>query len=287
MIDTNNDNIKYFNTKDAVLHREEVPFFTFWALSRLPFITHGFSTKLGGVSKGCFASMNLGFNRGDEDKAVHTNYKKIAKALGMPYENMTATNQIHEVTVKLITKEDSGKGVFCPRDYDGVDGFITNTPDIPLVTYYADCVPLYFVDTKSKAIGLSHSGWRGTVKKMAEVTINRMREEFGTKPSDLVIVIGPSICKDCYEVSRDVYDKFTKVFTLEQIKLLFTQEKEEKYQLDLWEANRQILLDAGVPADQIHCSNVCTCCHSDIMYSHRVHGSDRGTLAAFLMLKNV
>lgn len=274
------------NTEQATLHMEKkVPFFTFPPLSNLEYITHGFSSKLGGVSEGYFSSMNLGFNRGDKEENVIANYKLMADSMGIPYNQITASDQIHETKIRRITKEDMGKGIIRKKDYSGVDGLITNIPNIPLVTYYADCVPLYLIDKKNLAIGLSHSGWRGTVKKMGRETIKRMEEEFGTKAEDLMVVIGPSICKDCYEVSHDVYEEFRKVFSLEQMELLFTKKENKKYQLDLWEANRQIFLGEGVSAEDIHCSQVCTCCNSDIMFSHRVHGTERGTLAAFLMLR--
>lgn len=273
------------NTEHAIFHREkEVPFFTFPPLSNLSYIIHGFSSKLGGVSEGYFSSMNLGFNRGDKEENVTSNYKLIADSMGIPYNQITASDQIHETKIRRITKEDMGKGIVRKKDYSGIDGLITNVPNIPLVTYYADCVPLYLIDRKNRAIGLSHSGWRGTVKRMGRETIKRMEEEFGTKVDDLIVEIGPSICKDCYEVSHDVYEEFEKVFSLEQMELLFIKKENKKYQLDLWEANRQIFIEEGVNTENIHCSQICTCCNSDIMFSHRVHGTERGTLAAFLML---
>lgn len=273
------------NTEHAIFHREkEVPFFTFPPLSNLSYIIHGFSSKLGGVSEGYFSSMNLGFNRGDKEENVTSNYKLIADSMGIPYNQITASDQIHETKIRRITKEDMGKGIVRKKDYSGIDGLITNVPNIPLVTYYADCVPLYLIDRKNRAIGLSHSGWRGTVKRMGRETIKRMEEEFGTKVEDLIVEIGPSICKDCYEVSHDVYEEFEKVFSLEQMELLFIKKENKKYQLDLWEANRQIFIEEGVNTENIHCSQICTCCNSDIMFSHRVHGTERGTLAAFLML---
>lgn len=274
------------NTEHAIFHREkEVPFFTFPPLSNLSYITHGFSSKLGGVSEGYFSSMNLGFNRGDKEENVASNYKLIADSIGIPYTQITASDQIHETKIRRITKEDIGKGIVREKDYSGIDGLITNVPNIPLVTYYADCVPLYLIDRKNCAIGLSHSGWRGTVKRMGRETIKRMNEEFGTKVEDLIVEIGPSICKDCYEVSHDVYEEFKKAFSLEQMELLFIKKKNKKYQLDLWESNRQIFIEEGVNTENIHCSQICTCCNSDIMFSHRIHGTERGTLAAFLMLR--
>ncbi len=274
-----------FNHKDAMLETgKKAPYITFPPLSKLDYITHGFSTKLGGVSVGCFESMNLGYNRGDLKEYVDKNYEIIGQSIGFSHEDLVTTDQVHNIDIRVVKEEDKGKGIIIPRDYTGVDGLITNCSNIPLVTYYADCVPLYFVDTKNYAIGLSHSGWRGTVKKMAKETIEAMQVNFNTKIQDLIVVIGPSICRKCYEVSLDVYEEFNKVFTPLQMDKIFDKKENEKFQLDLWEANRQILLDMKLMDEQVHISKVCTSCNSDLMFSHRVHGSERGSLCAFLMI---
>ena len=148
-------------------------------------------------------------------------------------------------------------------------------------------MPLFFVDTKRKAIGLSHSGWRGTVGKMGKKTVDKMKEEFGTKPEDIIAVIGPSICQDCYEVSRDVAEEFMKILNKVQLKTVLDKKKDEKYQLNLWEANRYILMEAGIPEGNITISNVCTCCNSDLLFSHRKTNGHRGNLCGFLKIKSV
>lgn len=153
-----------------------------------------------------------------------------------------------------------------------------------LATFYADCVPLYFVDTVHRAVGLSHSGWRGTVGRMGMHTLRAMADAFGTAPADVLCAVGPSICRECYEVSRDVAEEFQACFGENAQKLLFPG-KGEKYQLDLWEANRQVLLDAGVPENQIIMPNICTCCNSRLLFSHRATGGRRGNLGAFLCIK--
>lgn len=277
--------LKGVNPKEAILQTgKEAPFITFPPLSELSFITHGFSTKLGGVSTGNFKSMNLGYTRGDKKEDVDKNYEIISRSIGFSHKDIVTTDQVHETVIRVVGDVDKGKGIIRPRDYSGVDGLITNCANVPLITYYADCVPLYFVDVNNHAIGLSHSGWRGTVKKMAKKTFEAMNKNYQTTAKDLVVVIGPSICKDCYEVSQDVYDEFNKVFTSSQISKIFDKKNNNKFQLDLWEANRQILLDMNVGEEQIHISRVCTCCNHDIMFSHRAHGNERGSLSAFLML---
>lgn len=246
---------------------------------------HGFSTRLGGVSQGCYASMNLSFTRGDDEAAVRENYHRIAKSIGVKCENMVLSQQTHTTNVRVVTEKDKGKGIVKPLDYTDVDGMVTNIHGICLVTFYADCVPLYFVDPVQKAIGLSHSGWRGTVGKIGKETIRKMEEQYGSDPKDILAAVGPSICKDCYEVSEDVILEFQKNFKERYWKDLFYRKENGKYQLDLWKANEIIFKESGILPEHIAVTNVCTHCNSEILYSHRTSGDRRGNLAAFLALK--
>lgn len=278
--------MKFHDSKNALLNqRTSVPFLTFPSLSDLNYVRHGFSTRLGGVSKGCFEAMNLGYSRGDNPKDVDENYNRISQSIGFNRDDLVLSDQVHNTEIKLVMAEDKGKGIIKDRDYQGIDGLITNTVGVPLVTFYADCVPLYFVDKKNHAIGLSHSGWRGTVKRMGMVTLQAMERCFGTNPCDVIAVVGPSICKDCYEVSEDVAKAFCDEFTEAQLTDILQDNDNGKYQLNLWAANYHILLNAGMSEENIHISNVCTCCNSDFLFSHRASHGKRGTLAAFLMLE--
>ena len=148
-----------------------VPLLTSPALSETGLVRHGFSTRMGGVSRGPYASMNLSFTRGDDPEAVRENYRRAAAALGVEMESMTLAWQTHTANVRRIRREDRGKGVVRERDYRDVDGLVTDEPGITLVTFYADCVPLYFLDPVRRAIGLSHSGWRGTAARMGGATL--------------------------------------------------------------------------------------------------------------------
>ena len=174
---------------------EEVPYFSFPILENTGLVKQGFSTKMGGVSQGKYATMNFTFTRGDNPDHVKENYRRMAKALGVDVEKMVLSYQTHTTNVRLVTESDAGKGIFKEREYQDVDGLITNVPGITLVTFFADCVPLYFFDPVHKAIGLSHSGWRGTVNRMGAVTVKRMAEAFGSRAEDLIACIGPSICR--------------------------------------------------------------------------------------------
>ena len=162
---------------------------------------------------------------------------------------------------------------------------ITDVPGITLVTFYADCVPLYLVDPVHKAIGLSHSGWRGTAGRMGKITIDAMTQAYGSKPEDMIAAIGPSICQSCYEIGEETAVEFKENFKKDQWdEILAPGSRPDKYQLNLWKANEIIFREAGVRTEHIHTTNLCTRCNSDLLFSHRKAGNERGNLAAFLCL---
>lgn len=263
----------------------EVPYLEYPMLRDTGIVKHGFSTRLGGVSGGYYESLNLSFDRGDDPEAVRENFRRIGEAIGVQVEDIVMSKQTHTTNVRVVTEEDRGKGIVRDRDYTDVDGLITNVRGICLVTSYADCVPLYFVDPVRKAIGLSHSGWRGTVGKIGKKTVELMTESFGSDPADILACVGPSICSDCYEVSQDVIDKVKEVFDEALWESLFYEKGNGKYQLDLWKTNEEVFQEAGILPEHIAVTNVCTRCNSRILYSHRVQGDKRGNLCAFLALK--
>lgn len=273
--------LKYKNDEQILKEYviDGVPVLKYSLLEESGIVNHGFSTKLGGVSIGHCATMNISTSRGDDPAAVEENKRRIANAIGVKPEHMVYTQQTHTTNVSIVTKEDRG------RIIPETDGMITNDPEVCLVTFYADCVPLYFVDPVKKAIGLSHSGWRGTVNKMANVTIEKMQKEFGCNPADILAVVGPSICQDCYEVSEDVIEKFRKNYKEEYWTDIFYKKENGKYQLNLWKANEYNFLDAGIKPEHIAVTNVCTCCNPEVLFSHRITGFNRGNLSAFLSLK--
>ena len=268
------EKIPHMNVKEA----GEVTYLTYPAFEKLEGIIHGFSTRLGGVSRGIYSSMNLSFTRGDEEEAVKENYRRIAQAIGFRTEDIVTSDQTHTANVRKVTEADRGKGITVPRDYQDVDGMVTNVPGLILATFYADCVPLYFADPVKRVIGLSHSGWRGTVAKIGKVTVEKMKEEYGCHPEDILAAIGPSICQDCYEVSEDVILEFQKAFEEKYWEKLFYKKKNGKYQLDLWEANHIIFLKAGIKEEHISMPGICTCCNPEFLFSHRASHGRRGNL---------
>ena len=276
----------------AIVEREHrisetvtVPLLHFPLLEETGIVKEGFSTRMGGVSEGIFSTMNLSFTRGDNRECVEENYRRIAATLGTEYDRFVCSDQTHTTNVKKITEKDAGNGVTREREYHDVDGLITDVPGLVLTTFYADCVPLYFVDPCHRAIGLSHSGWRGTVARMGKVTIEAMHWEYGSNPQDIRCAIGPSICQDCYEVSEDVAQEFLKEFPGHGAELLI-QKANGKYQLHLWRANEIVLTEAGIQKEHLAVTDICTCCNPDLLFSHRASHGKRGNLAAFLMLKD-
>lgn len=268
------------NYLDEIM-KDDVPIITFDLLKNSGLVKHGFSTRKGGVSSGYFSSMNLGLTRGDKEEAVKENFRIIADKLKIPYEDMVLSSQTHTVNIRKVTSEDKGKGIIRQKDYDNIDGLMTDIPGIPLVTFYADCVPLFFLDTRNKVIALSHSGWRGTVNKMGLATVKAMEKEYGSRPEDIIACIGPSICGSCYEVSSDVADAFRESFNSEE---MYCKKENGKYRLDLWKANEMVLSEAGIKTENIENRHICTCCNSSYLFSHRATGGKRGNLGAFLML---
>lgn len=264
---------------------KETPYLEYPLFQKTGIVKSAFSTRLGGVSEGYYSSLNLSFDRGDDPARVLENFKRIGASMGVAVEDMVLSKQTHTTNVRVVTEEDKGKGVIRERDYTDVDGMITNVPGICLVTSYADCVPLYFVDPVKKAIGLSHSGWRGTVGKIGKNTVQLMQENFGSKPEDLLAAVGPSVCMDCYEVSEDVIGQFKEAFESKYWQELFYKKENGKYQLNLWKANELIFLESGILPEHMAITNVCTHCNSKILYSHRTMGNNRGNLCAFLALK--
>lgn len=270
-----------------VVEREGVPFLVFPKLKEAKIVNHGFSTRFGGVSKGMFSSMNLSFTRGDEEANVRDNYSRLGEAIGFSCEDMVFSDQTHTTNIRVVTEADRGKGFTRQKDYTDIDGLVTNVPELVLVTFYADCVPLFFVDTVHNAIGLSHSGWKGTVGKIGKHTIEVMKEQYGTRPQDLIAAIGPSICQECYEVSEDVIEQFCEAFDEIYWREIFYKKSNGKYQLNLWRANELIFQEAGIPQEKIVTTDLCTCCNPELLFSHRASKGKRGNLGAFLMLKKI
>lgn len=243
------------------------------------------TTRMGGVSKGKYASMNMSFSNGDDPKAVRENYNILFSALGLDPQKAVFSQQTHTCNLRVVKSNDLGKGIVKERDYTDIDGLITNLKGVTLVTHFADCVPLLFYDPVTEVIAASHAGWRGTVQEIGKKTVEAMASIFGSNPSDIKVGIGPSICRKCYEVDDAVLNEFKK---LEYIKKddVFKDKSNGKYMLDLWTANRLILENAGIKRENICVTDLCTSCNSNYFHSHRATGGNRGLIAAVIALKD-
>ncbi len=279
------EEIRYANqNKSTQMHCVNgVTYITFRKLSEAGVI-HGFSTRLGGVSQGYLGTMNLSFHRGDDPEAVMENHRRLAAAIGYDASNAVFSDQVHETRIHSVTRKDAGKGIVKDTDIIDIDGLVTDCPGIPLVTFYADCVPLFFYDPVRQVVATAHSGWRGTVAGMGAVMIDYMKKYYGCRAEDIVCAIGPSICGNCYEISQDVADAFRERFPQDKYPELMRAGREGHYDLDLWKANQWILQEAGIRPEHLDITDLCTCCNPELLFSHRASHGMRGNLAAVIML---
>ncbi|MBE5996012.1 MAG: peptidoglycan editing factor PgeF [Lachnospiraceae bacterium] len=278
---------EHFPIREVNADGSVLPVFVSPMLAELPGVSHCFTTREGGVSEGIFRSLNLSFRRGDETERVEENYRRVASAFGAAPDRIVCTDQTHTANIRVATEADAGKGVTKPRDYTDVDGLVTNVPGLILGVFVADCVPVLLADPATGAVGAVHSGWRGTAAQIGAGAVRLMEEQYGTRAEDLICAVGPSICRDCYEVSEDVAVQFEDVFAERSGEAVFykgkSPEGEPKYLVDLWQANRIVLEEAGVLPEHISVTDVCTACNCRLLFSHRASHGRRGNLGAFIM----
>lgn len=265
--------------------KQGVEYLTIPAFEATGKVCHGFSTRRGGVSTGEFTSMNLGPSRGDNLENVRQNYQRFCGAIGVDWTKTVFSAQVHHDVIYTVTKEDAGKGIFRPRELTDADGLITKEKGIPLVTFYADCVPLIFLDPVQEVIACVHSGWRGTVQKIGTKAIRKMVEEFGCRRQDILAAVGPCIGPCHYEVDEACAQEFYKAFGEDGQRIVQPGQKPGKYMVDLRLANTVQFLAEGILPEHITVANECTQCEPERYYSHRVMGDRRGNLAMIIALK--
>lgn len=220
--------------------------------------------------------VNLAFSNINIDMASKSDKEDLCKELNMNFENLTNNKQTHSDIVNIIKKENVGK-------IKEGDALVTNLKKTPLLVFVADCVPVAIVDPKKEAVALCHAGWRGTYSKITQKSIENMEKLYGTNPEDLVCVLGPSIGPCCYEVSKDLIEKFNTIITNRDEKFYII--KESKYYLDLWKVNELILTSCGVKKENIVNLNICTSCNSDKFHSYRKHNQTTKRLGMILEVK--
>lgn len=275
------------------------------ALKRIPWLVHGFSSRSGGVTTcyGTTKSLNLGFTKDDTRENVEENRRRLLASLGAASEGtpwpLIALRQVHSDLIHVVRS--------LPEGILTGDGLITGLPRIVLAILTADCLPVLLVDTRNKAVGAFHAGWRGTAARIVEKGVGLMRREFGTRPEDIRAAIGPGIQQCCYEVGEELKAKFESQFSYgselfrevkesdsvrEKYPLLFMNQRAPghgdpciKLHLDLREANRRQLLAAGVPEEQIVALPDCTACGTQRFFSHRAEKGRTGRMMAVIGIK--
>ena len=263
--------------KDFIIkNNNNIWYGTFPVLEQAGFV-NACSCRLYGESDIVEGTFNLALHVGDDVEKVLRNRKAFAEAVGVHANCFTTCQQVHGSKVTLVTEELVGSGAsdFANTIAD-TDALITNLPDVPLMLFYADCVPVLFADLESGAIGLAHAGWRGTVANIGVKTLTAMGEAFGTKPQNVLVGIGPSIGACCYEVDNFVRDQ------AQGYEEFFASKGGGKYQLDLWGMNARQLVQVGVPAENIMISGVCTNDNVELFYSYRAEQGKTGRMGVCL-----
>jgi YfiH family protein len=242
-----------------------------------------FSTRLGGVSRGSYAELNLSLHVEDEPHRVIENRRRFFKGLNMNLETWVSARQVHGDSIQVVTKQHAGRGLFDNEStLPGVDALITRDMDVTLVALFADCVPVFLVDPVERVIGMVHAGWKGTVNRISSKAVQTMERVFGSKADTCIALIGPSIGSCCYEIGMDVANKIKETFP-DTSDILRLDETEGKIFCDLQVANRISLESAGLLRENIHGSGLCTSCRTDVFYSYRKEGTT-GRLAGVIRL---
>ena len=245
-------------------------------------VPHCFTTRLGGVSKGPLASLNIGMHRGDEPENVAQNFRLLGNALGFCETDLVLTRQTHSDIVRRVTKSDH-MGLD-HHVYPECDALITNDPGTALVVFTADCTPILLHDPVTGAVGAVHAGWRGTASALAAKTVAAMAEHFGTDPKNIRAAIGPNIGFCCFETDGDVPEAIDKYLGGDS-EGMYTRRADGKYMVDLKAANKRRLVQLGLKAENVDISEECTMCSHDKYWSHRYTKGLRGTQAAVIVLR--
>ncbi len=254
-------------------------------------IVHGFSTRLGGVSQGIYAAMNLRGSQPLEEVAadapenVRENYRRLCAALGADSDRLVLSKQVHQDTVRQVTAADAGKGLLRPADYTA-DALVTNVPGMSLMVFSADCIILLLHDPVTGSIGAVHAGWRGTALDLPAKAVAEMGRLYGARPRDIHVAIGPGIGACCFETHDDVPDALRAAFGPGLNFAMFPQpDRPGKWAVDLKAVNAWRLTEAGVPREQIDLCPICTACNTDLFWSHRRTGDRRGVQGGLISLR--
>lgn len=247
-------------------------------------VPHGFTTRHGGVSEGQFKSLNLAWSdeRSDPKQNVDRNYDILLSAFGVSRDAAVRTNQTHTNVTRYVTKADGGTGLCRPDFSEGVDGLMTDETNLLLMARMADCLPILIYDTKNRAASAIHSGWKGTIERIAPLAVGDMQRRFGCLPEELIISFGPSVGSCCYKVGEEFRDNFLNRHG-EVLRSAFRQ-TQDGLSADMRMINRILLEQCGVPQKNISIYTPCTCCTPEHFFSYRRQKEQRGTMSAVIML---
>ena len=248
-----------------------------------PGLIHGFSTRLGGVSRGVFASLNFRASgpNPDDRESVQENYRRFCAAVGADPAGLVLSKQVHQDTVRHVTAADRGKGFSVPSDYTA-DALVTDEPGLGLMVFSADCIILLLHDPVTASIGAVHAGWRGTALDLPAKTVAEMGRLFGARPENIRVAIGAGIGPCCFETHDDVPEALRAAFGPGAE--AYIAPRGEKWTVDLKAVNAWRLREAGVDPARIDLCSVCTACRTDVYWSHRVTGDRRGVQGALICL---
>lgn len=261
----------------VIAEKNGVKLIQFSHLNSLDFLTHGFSSRVGGVSPPPYDTMNLGYATEDEVINLMENRARFMSALGK--ENLLMAQTINLVHGDRVVGDhelpDNGEIV-------DADGIITQRADLPLVSTFADCIPIFLADPVKKAIGVVHAGWRGTLAGIAARAVKRMQELFKSKPEDILAGIGPGIGPCCFETGEEPARCFMDKYPGWK-DLVVRVSNYDKWKIDLFSFNRRILQETGVPGRSITIASLCTLCREDLFFSYRRDGRRSGRMAAVMI----
>lgn len=258
----------------------EVPLLQMDALAQLSWLRYGFTSRHGGVSEGPYRSLNLGLGTQDVPEHVHENRGRLGAAMGMAPSDWAMGNQVHEARVGVVRRLHSESGGEVGR-FPRTDALVTDRHGILLVVLMADCVPIMIVDPVHRAVGVAHAGWRGTVARIGVETLRVMTATYGTRAEECIVAIGPSIGPCCFEVGSEVSHIFQQEFSADAGSIVRgASTAGGKSHVNLWQANKLPLVEAGVLSENVGVSGLCTCCSPDQLFSHRASGGVTGRLGA-------
>jgi polyphenol oxidase len=271
------------NNKFEIHNKNSLKYLTIPAFDSTGMVKHCFTTRQGGVSQGIYNNLNTSLIKNDKRENVLENLERVCSAIEVDCNKLVFSQQVHGDTIRVVTEADIGKGITIKSDIEEVDALITNVPGVPMITFYADCVPVFILDPVKKAVGLAHSGWKGTTLKIAVKTIQKMSEVYGTNPKDCLVGIGPSIEMKCFEIKEDAAALFKQSFY--NWEEFMKKKDEEHYSADLWLAIKLMLRSIGVQEKNITTSGLCTCCNEELFFSHRRDKGATGSLSSIIEIR--